>query len=77
MANYIGSEKFAEWYNKTAIAPRDVTHVMMELYTNFCSTGVSEFTIPAEKSTTGKAESYKFRVENLGCCGASSMMVYF
>ena len=77
MANYVGAEKFEEWYNRTALKPRETNKVMMELYNNFCATGKKEFVIPAKESATGKDESYRFEVENLGCCGASTIMVYF
>ena len=77
MVNYVGSEKFMEWYRAAAKDPLKETEVLGRLYAGYCESREPFFTVPAGQSVSGRDESYPFRVENLGCCGASTMFVYF
>ena len=77
MPNYVGSEKFMEWYRATAREPLKEAQVLARLYAADCDTRVASFVLSPEETVSGREESYPFRVENLGCCGASTMFVYF
>ncbi len=78
MANYVNEEKFIEWYE--SVSKEKLTNksqLLSDALTHFSNTGESVFRIPAAKSVTGKEETYEYRVENMGCCGASTIYLYF
>ena len=78
MANYVNQEKFIDWYRSVSKKElRNEMELLEKVFNDFCTTKKETFTIPAEESNTGKDETYTFRGENLGCCGASTMFVYF
>ena len=78
MANYINQEKFIDWYRSVSKKElRNEQELLEKVLNDFCATRKEKFTVPASESKTGKDETYKFRGENLGCCGASTMFVYF
>jgi len=78
MVNYIDEEKFFAWYLKNCKSP-DSNHqrVLEGLYNRFCETGQQFYTISKENSQSGQTEKYVFRFEDSGCCGASTIFIYF
>lgn len=77
MCNYVGIEKFMEWYRRTAKAPLSQAEVLSRLYSDYCQTRKGEFELGPGETVSGKAESYPFSFENIGCCGASTVYIYF
>lgn len=78
MVNYIGEDKFTEWFKENYNSDKyNMNEVLNDTYMNFCNTGKAEYVIPALKSKSGVEVKYTYRVENLGCCGASTICVYF
>lgn len=78
MVNYIDEDKFFQWYEKMAANP-DGNHsrVLNKLYSKYCDTGMTVFTLAASETKSGQAESFPFRFEDVGCCGASTLFIYF
>lgn len=78
MFNYVNDEKFYGWYesvSKERIVNKSA--LMNELVRNADGPGYAIYTIPASKTVTGKDESYRYKVENIGCCGATTIYIYF
>ena len=48
-----------------------------DVFQQYCQTRESHFDLPAEKTVTGKTESYKYEFEDLGKCGGSALFIYF
>ena len=51
--------------------------IIRELAKQYMDTRKGEFILPADKTLSGNEERYPFTFENLGCCGASTIYVYF
>lgn len=77
MCNYVGSEKFMEWYRRTAKAPRGEGEALRRVYEDYCRTGKSVFELSSGETVSGRPESYPYTFENIGCCGASTIYIYF
>ena len=78
MANYVNEAAFISWYNSVSKQLCSNTAGLLEqVHKHYCDTHSEEFTIPAENSKTGKAESYPFIYDDIGCCGASTVYIYF
>lgn len=77
MINYVNEEKFLAWYREKAKAPVERDKILSEVYANYCDTRSEVFRLPAAQSVSGAEESYGFTVDNIGCCGASTIFVYF
>jgi len=78
MVNYIDEEKFFQWYEKNASNPdSNRTRVLNKLYSKYCETGKPYFTLAASETQSGQAESFPFRFEDVGCCGATTLFIYF
>lgn len=78
MYNYVNEEKFFDWYtsvSKTGIGNKST--LLAELVSNAGGPGEKEFLLPASQTVTGKDEVYKYKIDNLGCCGASTIYCYF
>lgn len=78
MCNYVNEDAFFAWYD-SIIADKAYNRdaVLSEVFELFITEKKNDFEIPAGKTVTGKPESYRFRAENIGCCGASTMFIYF
>lgn len=78
MINYVNEKAFLNWYQSVS---RDQivneSALLNEVFLAYCRTGKGIYTLPAAKTVTGKDESYPFTCENIGCCGASTLYVYF
>ncbi len=78
MANYVNEERFLKWYEENYSGTPAVRNELLEdALAVFVNTGEARYILPPEKTRSGKEESYTYRVENLGCCGASTIFVYF
>ena len=78
MANYVNEDQFFNWYESVSKdGIRSKTELLNETLSIFSNTGKACYTLPASKTKTGREESYSYKVENLGCCGASTIYVCF
>ena len=78
MTQFINSEAFFEWYDSVS---NDLKYnkdkLLDDVFQQYCQTRESHFDLPAEKTVTGKPESYKYEFEDLGKCGGSALFIYF
>ncbi|MCQ2452186.1 MAG: hypothetical protein MJ075_03505 [Oscillospiraceae bacterium] len=78
MVTYVDEEKFFDWYKKNAKEPdSNHTRVLNQLYSKYCETGKSYFTLKASQSVSGQEVQFPFRFEDIGCGGASTLFIYF
>lgn len=78
MVNYVNEEAFFKWYDSVSKTPAVNRQALLsDLFERYAADHKNRFELPASETVTGRAESYKFRFENLGCCGASTMFIYF
>jgi len=77
MVNYVNEERFLRWYRERAKAPATDAEVLSGLYADYCATGRGVFRLDGQDTVDGKSASFRYRVENIGCCGASTVYVYF
>ena len=78
MVNYVNQEKFLDWYNSVSkVKTSNAVNLLKKVHQQYCDTGNSVFTVPADKSVSGNDEHYAFRYEDIGCCGASTKYIYF
>ena len=77
MYNYVNEEKFIEWYRAKAKAPMGDKAVLAELAKRYMATRRAQFVLSAQESLSGAEETYTYRFENIGCCGASTIYFYF
>ena len=78
MTQFINSEAFFKWYDSVSSETKyNKDKLLNEVFQQYCDTRESVFELPAEKTVTGKAESYKYEFEDLGKCGGSALFIYF
>lgn len=77
MYNYINVEKLFVWYDSVAKNAQSHDKLLAELTEQYMNTRRSTYVISAGKTVSCKEESYPFRFENIGCCGASTMFFCF
>jgi len=78
MTNYVNEDKFFAWYSETASSPiGNKTKLLNEVFQQYMSTRKQEFVLSANQTKSGSEESFPFRFENIGCCGASTYYIYF
>lgn len=77
MYNYVNEEKFFAWYESVAKDKTDRKALLANVAKQYMARRKAVYVLPAEKTLSGKEESYPFRFENIGCCGASTIYFYF
>ena len=78
MVNYVNQDKFIDWYNSVSkVKTTNSTNLLEKVHQHYCNTGSKVFTVPANKTISGKDEHYTFEYEDIGCCGASTRYIYF
>ena len=78
MVNYVDEDKFFSWYEQHSRKPlNNKNRLLDDLYREFCDTGRSYYVLKSGDSTSGSEEHFPFRFEDLGCCGASTLFIYF
>lgn len=76
--NYVGEEKFFDWYHKTAKEPqKSDAELLAEVHQQCVDTHADTYILPPEKTVSGLEERYTYRFENIGACGASTEYMYF
>ncbi len=76
--NYVNEERFIAWYESVAGQPRlSPAALLADVFRQYTETRTERYVIPAEKTVTGREESYPFRFEDIGACGACTNYIYF
>ena len=75
--NTVGEEKFMDWYRKTAKKPLREEQALQRVHDGYFETGDEVFVLHGDETKNGEEAQYPFRVENIGCCGASTLYFYF
>ena len=78
MVNYVNEEAFFAWYASVSKeAHFDKGQLLSEVFSQYCLTRSQEFRLPGTATRSGESESYPYRFEQVGCCGASTTFIYF
>ena len=77
MYNYVNEEKFIAWYRAAARTPLGDKAILERAAKQYMATRKGLFVLGPEETLSGQEESYAFRFENIGCCGASTLYFYF
>ncbi len=78
MFNCVNEEAFFSWYSSVCASKKiNRSAVLNDLYQGYCETKQSVFTLPASRTVSGKDESYPYRIDDIGKCGASTVFIYF
>ena len=76
--NYVSEEKLYAWYRQAAKEPRlSNAELLEEVHQHFMDTKEEEYTLPAEKTISGRPETYAYRCDKIGACGADTGFMYF
>lgn len=78
MVNYVNEDAFFAWY--ASVSKRvhfDKSKLLTEVFDQYCLTRCQEYRLPASATRSGERESYPYRFEVMGCCGASTTFIYF
>ena len=76
--NYVNEEAFFAWY-KSAAKRETLTGpaLFADVVRRMNATVTQEYVLPPSETKSGREERYPYRFENIGCCGASTMYIYF
>ena len=75
---YVNQEALFAWYSQVSRAERiNRAALLDEVFQQYCRTHVSRFTLPADRTRSGRPETYEYRFEDLGKCGGNSIFLYF
>ncbi|MBR4953898.1 MAG: hypothetical protein IKZ30_05205 [Oscillospiraceae bacterium] len=78
MTNYVNEDKFFQWYSETTGSPiGNKTKLLNEVFQQYMKTRKQEYILSAQQTKSGSEETFPFRFENIGCCGASTYYIYF
>ena len=69
MVTFVNEDAFLRWYAANCQTPDGNSGRVLN--------DVQQFVIPARASVSGRDETYPFRFEDKGCCGASNPFIYF
>ena len=75
--NTVGEEKFLAWYRKNAKKSLPAAKALQRVHDSYFTDAGEVFTLGAAETKSGAEASYEFRVEEIGCCGASTLYFYF
>lgn len=76
--NYVNEEAFFAWY-KSTVKRETLTGpaLLADVVNQMNAAGKQEYVLPPSETKSGREERYPYRFENIGCCGASTMYIYF
>ena len=77
MTNYVNEQALFDWYEQVGDGRLDRTRLLDEVLRQYAKTRREAFVLPASATRTGQEERFPFRYENVGCCGASTVFIYF
>ena len=75
--NTVGEEKFLAWYRANTKKPLSAEKALQRVHDSYFEDASEVFVRPAAETKSGAEAHYEFRVENIGCCGASTLYFYF
>ena len=76
--NYINEEAFFAWYKSAAKHETPTRPALLaDVISQMNITGRQEYVLSPAETKSGREERYPYRFENIGCCGASTMYIYF
>ncbi len=76
--NYVNEAEFIAWYRRTAKPPQLSPEALLaDVFRYYVETKDSAYVLPADRTVTGREESYPFRCETIGACGACTPFMYF
>ena len=78
MINYVNDDVFWNWYKENAkelyMTKKDL---LDDVFKNYCDTKKEVYTLSSDITKSGNEESYAFKFDDIGCCGASTIYIYF
>ena len=78
MINYVNDDVFWNWYKTTAKGPLMTKKALLDnVFQNYCDTKNEVYTLSPDATISGNEETYNFKFEDIGCCGASTIYIYF
>ena len=78
MINYVNDDIFWNWYKERAAAPLLTKKALLDdVFKFYCDTKSEVYTLSPDKTVSGLEETYNFKFEDIGCCGASTIYIYF
>jgi|GEM_PF-1654855 len=78
MATYVNEQAFFDWYSAAARRPEPNRGALLEeVLRHYAETGREEFALSEKETVSGQRERFPFRYDDVGCCGASTVFVYF
>ena len=78
MINYVNDDVFWNWYKATAKGPLMTKKALLDsVFKHYCDTKSEIYTLSPDETISGKEETYSFKFEDIGCCGASTIYIYF
>ena len=76
--NYVNEEEFIAWYGNTAKAPQLSREALLaDAFRRYAETKCSSYVLSPGQTVSGREESYPFRCEIVGACGACTPFMYF
>ncbi len=76
--NYVNEEAFIAWYRNTAKAPQLSPEALLaDVFRRYVETKCSSYVLSANRTMSGQEESYPFRCEIVGACGACTPFMFF
>ncbi len=78
MNHFVNEAAFFAWYRSVAKKKQfNSMELLNDVVHQYLETERKEYVVPAEKTESGKEESYPFNIDDIGRCGASTVFVYF
>lgn len=76
--NYVNENTFLTWYESNAKEKKyDKYKLLQEVFEQYCTTRKSEYILTSDKTISGKDETYSYKYDEVGCCGADTKFIYF
>lgn len=78
MINYVNDDVFWNWY-KENVKELSMTKktLLDDVFKSYCDTKKESYVLSPDVTVSGKEEAYSFKFEDIGCCGASTIYIYF
>ena len=78
MINYVNDDIFWKWYKENSKELKMTKKELLDsVFKFYCDTKSELYTLSPDETSSGKEETYSFKFEDIGCCGASTIYIYF
>ena len=78
MINFVNDDIFWNWYKVTAKGPLLTKKALLDdVFKRYCDTKNEAYILSPDETVSGTEEVYNFKFEDIGCCGASTIYIYF